>query len=253
MIAEAQAMVLDASLSDSERLDALRELPSGGVEVRSEAVVIAAVQIAMSSDESRVRAGVWRELARVDDPYLVQPLLHALASDPAENVREKAAEALVRSFLDEPGVQDALEYAAESEASEWLRNEIHRSLLSETERQEESRATVLDTTKTDRERLSALGELWMGTAGLGRSNPEALSGEVVVAMVEMARSSDSPRIRSDVWSYLHGTSDPYLVQPLLDALANDSDERVRDVAARELTEFLGGTSDWDEVLGLEVG
>ncbi len=236
VIAEAQAMVLDASLSDSERLDALKKLPSRSEELRSDAVVIAAAQIAMSSDASRVRAGVWREMAGVDDPYLVQPLLHSLANDIDEDVRRVAAETLLRGFLDEPDVRGALEYAAENDASEWVRNEIRLSMLSETERQEELRATVLDTTKTDRERSLALGNLWMGM--FRNSNPEALSGEVVVAMVEMARTSNSPRIRSEVWSYLNGTSDPYLVQPLLDALANDSDERVRDAAAKGLTEFL---------------
>jgi len=235
VIAEAQAMVLDASLSDSERLDALKKLPSRSEELRSNAVVIAAVQIAMSSDESRVRAGIWRELAGVEDPYLVQPLLHSLANDPAENVRENAAEALVRSFLDEPGVRDALEYAAESEASEWLRNEIHLSILSETEREEKLQTTVLDITKTDRERLLALSQLRMGR--LVDSKSEPLSAKTVVAMVEMARNSDSPKIRTQVWSALSGTGDPYLVQPLLDALANDSEELVRDAAARGLVEF----------------
>jgi len=235
VIAEAQAMVLDASLSDSERLDALKKLPSRSEELRSNAVVIAAVQIAMSSDESRVRAGIWRELAGVEDPYLVQPLLHSLANDPVENVRENAAEALVRSFLDEPGVRDALEYAAESEASEWLRNEIHLSILSETEREEKLQTTVLDITKTDRERLLALSQLRMGR--LVDSKSEPLSAKTVVAMVEMARNSDSPKIRTQVWSALSGTGDPYLVQPLLDALANDSEELVRDAAARGLVEF----------------
>ncbi len=239
VIAEAQAMVLDASLSDSERLDALKKLPSRSEELRSDAVVIAAAQIAMSSDASRVRAGVWREMAGVDDPYLVQPLLHSLANDIDEDVRRVAAETLLRGFLDEPDVRGALEYAAENDASEWVRNEIRLSMLSETERQEELLTTVLDATKTDRERLSAAYGLRYYDRHTGFiAGPKALSGEAIIALVEMARTSESSRIRSEVWVPLSGADDLYLVQPLLDALANDSDELVRDAAARGLVEFL---------------
>jgi len=237
VIAEAQAMVLDASLSDSERLDALKKLPSRSEELRSDAVVIAAAQIAMSSDASRVRAGVWREMAGVDDPYLVQPLLHSLANDIDEDVRRVAAETLLRGFLDEPDVRGALEYAAENDASEWVRNEIRLSMLSETERQEELLTTVLDATKTDRERLSAAYGLRYDRHTGFIAGPKALSGEAIIALVEMARTSESSRIRSEVWVPLSGADDLYLVQPLLDALANDSDELVRDAAARGLVEF----------------
>ncbi len=237
-IAEAQVMVLDTSLSDSERLDALKRVRFRGVEAHGGAVVVAAVQIAMTSDESRVRAGVWREMAGVEDSYLVQPLLHSLAYDADEDVRRVAAETLLRGFLDEPDVRSALEYAAENDASERVRSEIRLSMLSETERQEELLATVLDATKTDRERLSAVYGLRYDRHAGFIAGPKALSGEAIIAMVDLARTSESSRIRSEVWSLLSEADDLYLVQPLLDALANDSDELVRDAAARGLVEFL---------------
>ncbi len=235
MIAEAQAAVLDTSLSDSERLEALRELRSRDVD---SAVLAAAMQLAMSADEPLVRARVWRELTGAAGPGLVQPLLHALANDPAENVRESAATILVGRFLDEPGVREALEYAAESETTEWLRKKIQLSIATDAEREQVLQATVLDVTKTEMERLVAFGQL---LNPLVNENPET-STETLVAMVEMARSSDVPEMRTKVWSQLSRTGDPYLVQPLLDALANDSNELVRDAAAKGLAQFLAEPS-----------
>ena len=230
--ADPQAIVLDTSLSDSERLDALKRLRYGGVEVRSGAVVIAAVQIAMSSGESRVRAGVWREMAGVDDSYLVQPLLHSLANDADEGVRRVAAETL-RGFLDEPGVREALDYARDYDASERVRNEIRFSMLSTADQQEESRAMALDTSLSADERWSAIRRVWYDEQG----HSSALDDPLTAALVDVAKSADNRLVRALSWSMLSETADPNVVQPLLEALASDLDEGVRESAAKGLTKF----------------
>jgi TolB-like protein/HEAT repeat protein len=238
-IADAEAIVLDASLSDNERLDALERLRRRSEWVRGGAVVIAAVQIAMSSDESQVRGRVWREMAGVDDPYLIQPLLHALANDIDEGVRRAAAETLLRGFRDEPEVRAALEYAAENDASEWVRNKIRLSILPEAERHEELLTIVSDSTKPDMERLGAAYDLLRSDGSpVTIRGPKALSREAIIAIMGLASTTGSRRTRSEALRLLRGADDPYLVEPLLIALANDSYEHVRDAAAEGLAEFL---------------
>ncbi len=244
-IAEGQARFLNSGLSDRERLDALQELwPFIGnaapwyrdkrIEVLSGVVAVAAAQIAIDANDSGIRAAVWREMAGVGDPYLIQPLLYSLANDDSERVRRQAAKTL-RDFLDEPGVHDALEYAGENDDSELVRSEIRFSMLSEAEQQEEFLMTALDTTKTERERLSALYRLRYDA----RFTKRALSDEIIISMAQLARSSDSPGTRRVVWSTLKTTGDTYLVPPMAEALATDPDEEVRATVARGLGDFLG--------------
>ena len=237
--ADAEAILLDPSLSDNERLDALESLGRRSEWVRGGAVVIAAVQIAMSSNDSHMRWRAWRAMAGVDDPYLIQPLLHALANDMDEGVRRAAAETLLADFLDEPEVRASLEYAAENDASEWVRNNIRLSMLPEAERHEELLTIVSDTTKPDTERLAAAyGLIRSDESPMPIRGPNELSGEEVVAIMGLARTTGSRRVRTEALRLLHGVDDPDLVEPFLIALANDSYERVRDVAAANLAEFL---------------
>lgn len=243
VIAEMRMKILDSSLTDAERVEALDDMPYIGnaaswyVAERSEAfsgpVAVALAQIAMRANDSEVRSKIWWAMSEVGDPNLVQPLLYSLVNDLDEALRRQAAERLVESFLDEPDVRVSLEYAAKNDASEWVRSSIRFSMLSEAEQLHELTATVLDTTKTDRERSSALFELRYNE---GRFRE--LDEEVIIAMTEMARSSTNPRIRDSVWSSLTGTGDAYVVEPLLEALATDQSEEMRDLAARELGGFL---------------
>lgn len=238
-IADTRAIVLDASLSDRERLDALRRLPLRSEGVSGGVVVTTAVQIAMNSAEPGVRAGVWREMAGVDDPYLIQPLLHALVNDIEEGVRRAAARTLLADFLDQPEVRGALEFAAEYDVSERVRNEIRLSMLPEAERDEEFLTIVSDSSKPDMERLGAAYDLIRsdGSAATFRG-PKELSREAIIAIMGLARTTGSRRTRSEALRILRGADDPYLVEPLLIALANDSYEHIRDAAAEGLGEFL---------------
>jgi HEAT repeat protein/TolB-like protein len=240
---EAQAIFLDASLGDNERLEALREVwplvGNAGPEYRdkrnealSGAAAIAAAQLAIYSDDSGVRARVWSMMAGVDDPYLVQPLLHSLANDADEGVRRVAAETL-KGFLDEPGVREALEYARDYDASERVRSEIRFSVLSTADQQEESRAMALDTSLSADERWSAIRRVLNDEQG----QSSALDEPLTAALVDVAKSADNRLVRAHSWSMLSETADPNVVQPLLEALASDSDAGVRESAAKGLTEF----------------
>ena len=248
-IAEAQAIVLDSTRSDRERLEALaklsppRNMPaeSGrryaevewwGSDALSGSVAVAAGQLAINADDPMVRMGVWDRMAGVRNPYLIQPLLHALSSDGDARVRVEAAKTLV-DFIDQPGVRDALNDARSGDAAESVREAAHFSLLSPAEQQDELRAVVLNTSLTDDERYRALARL-----RFEYENSDAIDRSVVVAMTEVARSSDRVRLRSFIWSSLSETNDPYVVKPLLQALVGDPAETVRETVAGGLAEFI---------------
>ncbi len=238
VLAEQQVIVLDTSLSEVERLEALAELSiyrghvEGGAESVSDAVVVAAIQIALDSDNASVRANVWRRMAGVGHPYLIQPLLHSLSNDPDADVREEAAKVL-RDFLDEPGVIEALEYSQNNDLSETVRKEARYSMLSDTDQQAMLRETALDTTLTDQERSSALFMLLFE-----HRRGDGFSPEFGAAMVAFAQSASNPSIRRSIWYSVTQGGDPNLVEPLLEALKSDPDEGVREGVAGALGQFL---------------
>ena len=102
VIVENTAIFLDTSRGLRERMDAFGELwLSGRTEVGRE-IVVAAVDIVRSSDSVYLRKTVWQQLAHVDDPYLVDPLLQSLATDSHWLVRLEAAKALINTSSAQP-------------------------------------------------------------------------------------------------------------------------------------------------------
>ncbi len=61
---------------------------------------------------------------------------------------------------------------------------------------------------------------------------------VLFAMIELSQTSQDGEVRADVWRQLDGVTDPSLLTPLLDALANDPHPRAREEAAESLAAFL---------------
>ncbi|MFB3113305.1 MAG: HEAT repeat domain-containing protein, partial [Gemmatimonadales bacterium] len=94
-----------------------------------DAVTTAMVELAVNSDDSRLRAHVWSLLSVESDPYLVAPLLSALVNDPDERGREAAASGLAQ-FLEHPGVREGLEEALVYDASLLVRKRAEESLES---------------------------------------------------------------------------------------------------------------------------
>ena len=244
LIAEMQAEILDTSLSDAERVKALEVMPRvmnaspSYVEARSQAlsgpVASALAQIATYSDDARLRMQVWRALTNVDDPGLVAPLLSALANDQSDGVRIEAARRLAEGFRDAPGVLEAIDYAAEVDPSERVRKSIRFATSSEEKQAQELRTTILDTSASFDARWSALREYHLNDGAL-----RELDGEIIISMVEMARSTENPHYALGVWTHLIGTDEPHLVEPLIEELEADPGDDMKSLAVRELGRFLG--------------
>jgi TolB-like protein len=101
------------------------------------------------------------------------------------------------------------------------------------------RPIVLDTTRTDQERLHALSVLAPPRYGVGKvlrypDDGAVLSGQVAIAAGKIAMDSGVATVRQSIWQTMTGVRDPVIVKPLLDALANDPDAPVRIAAAQAL-------------------
>ncbi len=125
-IPELQRTAIDASAPVADRMHALRRL-RGTSDGRSREVVIALAELARTTDDSDVRADIFRQLDGVAFMELRQPLLDALQSDADRKVREEAAETL-EGYLDDPSVRAALELAAENDANRDVREQAAETL-----------------------------------------------------------------------------------------------------------------------------
>lgn len=124
---ESTAVFVDATKSEEDRLRALRFLRGAGRGARGGAVAQAAIALVQTSRDAVTRADVWRQMSGADEPVLVPHLLASLQLDPAENVREEAAETL-EDYRSVPGVEAALRAAMEQDQSESVRRQAQRSL-----------------------------------------------------------------------------------------------------------------------------
>jgi HEAT repeat protein len=258
VLAEARATVMNTALSDRERMSALFALNRPGADGRQisdildEAVVAAAVQIGMTSSDAQARSGAWLGLRGVDDHYVLEPLLHALANDEDERVRQQAALAL-STFLAEPGVKEALQRSAAEDPSHQatadcciatVREAAQRASLTDDELVRWVRQTVLDDTLSARERLVPLAvtpdNRWVYVDELG-------DDAALAAFDLAARGSGNAGIRGVALEALartreaagSGAGNPELVARLLSVLATDEDEHVRAAAASVLRPYAG--------------
>jgi HEAT repeats len=121
-----QKQAMDRSLAGYERLKALarlRAIKDG----RSRDVVLSMLQLFHESDDPKIRADIFRQLNKVEEPELRDALIDALRADQVSEVREEAAETL-GTYRDDPSARDALEYAAENDASEKVRKKAKDAL-----------------------------------------------------------------------------------------------------------------------------
>src|SRR5690606_31498991 len=237
VLAEARATVLNTALGDRERVSALFELNRARpgsrriAGVLDEAVVATAVQIGMTSSDAQARSGAWLGLRGVDDHYVLEPLLHALANDPDERARLQAALAL-STFLAEPGVKEALQRAAAEDPSQHatvdccvatVREAAQRASLTDDELVRWVRQTVLDETLSTRERLVPLAM----TPDNRSVYVDELGDDAALAAFDLAaRGSGNIGIRGVALEALartrqaarSGAGNPELVAPLLNVL-----------------------------------
>jgi hypothetical protein len=106
-----------------------------------------------------------------------------------------------------------------------------------------ARFIVFNTSLSDRAREKALQYLIEGKRG--RDGPPfddapriLLDKELLAAAVDLGTTSQDVRVREHVWVMLRDVADPSLVQPLLQALANDPDKTVRMQVAYTVRKFL---------------
>lgn len=106
---------------------------------------------------------------------------------------------------------------------------------------EDAKTAALDLAASEEKRLEALRSL------RGRKledGSDARDDDVVLAMVDLAETSEDPDVRADVYRQMSGCSNPHLRGPLLRSLEYDDNARVREEAAETLEDFLPD----DEVL-----
>jgi len=251
MIADARTTLFDAALSDEARLEGLWKLmrPSDPGAIRGafdKDVVGAAVQIAAKSANADTRESLWAGLRGVHDPQLVQPLLQALVSDPAASVRRQAATSL-HTFLDVPGVREALQRAAaedpDSEPAmvccvESVREAADRAAVADDDFHSWVRSRLLDADLPPRSRLFAMAPF---TSDGRMVHSLAKVGEDAAGIVfDIGRREQNPQVRRLAWDVLRSAKpDPTFVPVLLGDLNNHPDEYVRASAARLLTRHAG--------------
>jgi HEAT repeat protein len=239
VIAEAQATALNTALDDDVRLNAMIELfhatepPQGPFDA---GVVAAAVQIGSSSRNADAREYAWYVLRGVDDAYVIQPLLHALANDPAENARRAAALTLGH-FVDMPGVRDGLARAATHDPSPevaasccipTVREAARYALFSDVERRAFALQTLMNQSLPAEERLRPF------TSSIdGRDVPlDATAARAVFAL-----GLADPSARSSAWHLLAQVRNPDFKPTLLEDLASHPAENVRSGAAWALAQY----------------
>jgi HEAT repeat protein len=230
-ISDAQAIVLNAALPPRMRVTALGKLPQTP-DARTDAVVAAAVELATIAPEGR--AGIWRAMYGVDNPYLIQPLIDSLTYDVADHVRRQAASSL-RTFVTEPHVKAALEHAQASDPSEGVREAAQRALWTDMEVERRAIQKLVDETLPAQERLMATSVFE------GRNVREVpLTGEAARAVFDIGESATDPDIRGWAWSRLgrSDVGDPAFTSVLLGDLANFPDDEVRSMAANALAQYI---------------
>jgi len=97
---------------------------------------------------------------------------------------------------------------------------------------EAATVVMLDPSADDQMKARAWGQIRMNAAN-------NWTDEIVAEAVRIGSTSTDPQIRADVWRQAHaGRMHPLLLQPLLHALANDSESTAREEAAETLDLYL---------------
>jgi hypothetical protein len=243
VIAEAHATALNTALADDERVKALFDLFDETAPVPGafdSAVVAAAVEIGSSSRDAQARETAWAVLRGIDDSYVIQPLLYALANDREENVRREAALTL-GYFVELPGVRDALARAAANDPSPevavsccapTVREAARYALLSEEERRALAVQTVLDESLPAEQRLRPFNSSFDG-----RDIP-LVDDAAARAVFDIGARSANPAIRSSAWQLLGAVRNADFKPLLLEDLASHPADNVRLGAAFALAHYV---------------
>ncbi len=126
--ARASEVMLDPTVEDRVKIESWAQIRMNAQSAWTDEIVAEAVRIGTTSTDPMVRANVWRQAhAGRTHPLLLQPLLFALTNDPETTAREEAAETL-DLYLDQPGVLELLQTAAQYDADPAVRRQATISL-----------------------------------------------------------------------------------------------------------------------------
>lgn len=219
--------LLDASLSDSERLHALRVLRKNrGLD---EETLRGALDWLAGSGEKSTRREILKLLEGSTNGLMRQPLLSLAANDADPKLREQAVESL-RAFVSDPTVEKQLWAMLQSEQNPDIRKQAEEALRKgpmTPERQARLLQQAIDSQAGVRERLTA----WHALEGAGSDIASATA-----ALAQLAQSSQDPAVRADIYKAFDKSKDPSVVLPLVNGL-QDSDPRVRKQAADAIGSF----------------
>ena len=242
--AEAKARFLDVGLSVKDRLAALhalrpgvrvgypRQYVDGGASLTGE-IAIAAAQLAIESDDPNVRITIWQIMVGVNDPNLVDALLHSLGNDVDARIRATAAAALA-VHKDTPRVREELDNAIEHDPDRRVRMAAQLAIASREEQRAILRLAVMDTELPGSERRAALSSLWV----INHNEPVPVDTELAASMLALAKSSTDRRTRRLVWSSLGQMGGAAAVDPLIEALASEPDENMREVLVGAMSKLI---------------
>ncbi|MEM8983426.1 MAG: HEAT repeat domain-containing protein [Pseudomonadota bacterium] len=233
--AAARSRFLDQNNSAAVRLTALMamqppyilrarpvEYADGGESLSGE-VALAAIELAQTSPDPKIRARVWNVMRAVPEASLVDPLLAALGNDPDANVRLVTANAL-QMHTGTPGVSDALDTAAQTDPDARVREAAFLAVASTDEFIAYQRHRVLDESLPPGVRRFAISRL----STLNDIEPFAIDSELLNAIAHWAESTDDRSLRGSIWysvGKLGGDAAPAL---LVGALESEPDETVRE-------------------------
>jgi hypothetical protein len=100
----------------------------------------------------------------------------------------------------------------------------------------DAQRVATDRGASEKDKLAALRKLRGQKTDDGR---DALTHDVILAMLDIAERSDTEDSRLDVYRNLHGASDPSVKESMLRALTQDSSAKVREKVADDIDTFLG--------------
>lgn len=225
-IEDLQRRLLDGSLSDAERLHALRVLRKNrGLNNES---LQGALSWLTTSQDKNTRRDILKLLEGSTNSILRQPLLALASNDSDPKLREHAVQSL-RAFVDDPAVEKQLWSMLKDQNAD-IRKQAEEALRKGSmtpERETRLQQQAIDSQAGIRERLTA----WHALEGAGSD----ISG-ATAALAQLAQNSQDPAVRADIYKAFDKSKDPSVVLPLVNGL-QDQDPGVRKQAADAIGNF----------------
>jgi HEAT repeat protein len=241
LITAIETELLDWSLSDSDRVSALRRLI--GILSRAEdqslsaAAIDGVIALATTATDPEVRSSVWTALSAAPDDRLLRALGDALLYDSSEQVRLAAVVAL--QAYDNDMARSMLAAAGRSDDSAEVRRNARWASLSEAGRRELLASSLLNSQLSTEDRLAQLEQAILPPPGLsGIVDLQAvIDNNVAAAIGELIADIGEPTRRSALLMGLERFSIPELAPALMARLRNDADMGVRASAGRSLRRY----------------